>query len=192
MLPSEFPSSNEANEVLNSIFTPPNKSKGVTLPNLKPLAAELILMQNDIQALWGNTPSGGGTGVLGTLYSGTLNLNETSDQAVNLSSLGNKFIITDIILYSPTELINTAKALQIWSGASKSGTQYYTTNLQSGDGLQGLIPNGWISFTDGDIIYGSGQQSGKLILPDELYISLGTAQGNASACSIWIIGLKVS
>lgn len=87
-----------------------------------------ILRYNDSQGIFYYTPLTGALGSDVLLSSTSLALDVITDQVISLSG-GTRYLITAAVIYDPSVYpVSGISDGQIWSGASRTGQQYFSTS----------------------------------------------------------------
>jgi len=134
----------------------------------------------------------GHTTIQGTITGGTSHATATAvlfswgEQIVNLAG-GTEFAEVNPIMISTGGSSVTARDMEIWSGAGRTGTRYFSTNVGGTDPLSYL--NGTTSFIDAnDMLVPSPKQ----VLPSMLFITFGTPNTTALSARIIFTGIIVN
>jgi hypothetical protein len=97
------------------------------------------------------------------------------DVVVNLNASGaqSNYIGTDLLLTNVQNSNGTVRDLQFWSGAGRTGNQFFKTNNGMSDALSTILSNSssYIRSQDGDIVV---CQNPKIWLPQTIYATVGT------------------
>lgn len=126
------------------------------------------------------------------LYKGTINMNATSDQLINLSG-GSEFVITDIVLTNASVNLNVASDFEIWDSVSRSGNQICSSVVGIIDQLQKLTsPNKIINRENNGIGFGTPASPLNIVsVGNSIYASLGSPQGTDSSVDCYVFGYKL-
>lgn len=134
---------------------------------------------------------GSGTAVVNTL--------DWGDQAIALNG-GETFIITDIVLTNASAVPANASDVEWWSGIGRTGINYANADtivsfrgLGSGGGTRNPLAlandNQYMSITNSEISYAAQSAGNSLSTCGPLlYFTLGTPEGTALTCDIYVYG----
>lgn len=132
--------------------------------------------------------NGSSAATINLLSKQTLNLNTTADQTVTLSG-GTAFVITDILFTNASATPLHALNGELWSGTSRTGHEFAITT-----------DSAFFSLTSSSVYFNTVKYytSAAVVslqpnpLPETcsspLYFSVGTAEGTAKTCEMYIYG----